>query len=422
MPDVSFQVEHAEVDRDAATPHLSFELAIFNADEAERIESIVLRTQIMIEATRRRYDAAEQARLADLFGEPERWSQTLGRLLWTHAITVVPAFTGSTTARLPVPCSFDFALAATKYFAGLDAGEIPLLVQFSGSVFYVADSALRVRADTLGPRVAISSAGDNLAANDGRALSEQRMATADPGPAGAAAAIQAAGRPGHVGPGPRSPARRAPVDRRAGRSTRLRHSRAPRSAGNLGKLVVRRRRSMNRDPVEAIADAVLYEGYILYPYRADAVKNRQRFNFGVLYPRSHCQCQLGPDTDQFQIECLAEGLTADARLQLRIRCLHLQNRQVEALAASARDCGVAPLESQFTPVSTLRVGDCLHQTWDEAVERQIVLEAIPLAQLAAKPCECDFEFPGGQNVEPLVDSDRRTRGRIVRRQEPIQGA
>ena len=80
---------------------------------------MVLRCQIRIEPARRRYTAAEQERLLDLFGTPERWGQTLRPMLWTHAVAVVPPFTGAAAVDLPVPCSFDFNLAATKYFGGL---------------------------------------------------------------------------------------------------------------------------------------------------------------------------------------------------------------------------------------------------------------------------------------------------------------
>ncbi len=89
-----------------------------------------------IEPARRRYTPAEQQRLLDLFGTPERWGQTVRPMLWTHATVVVPAFTGSTRADVPVPCSSDFSLAATKYFDALQAGEIPLAFLFSGTIFY----------------------------------------------------------------------------------------------------------------------------------------------------------------------------------------------------------------------------------------------------------------------------------------------
>ena len=86
--------------------------------------------------TRRKYDASEQAKLRDLFGEPDRWGQTLRNMLWTHASVMVPRFSGSTLTEIPVPCTFDFNVAATKYFHGLTSGDLPLCFQFSGSIFY----------------------------------------------------------------------------------------------------------------------------------------------------------------------------------------------------------------------------------------------------------------------------------------------
>ena len=105
----------------------------------EAIHTIALRCQIQIEVTRRRYSPGEQERLLDLFGQPDRWSQTLRNLLWTHATVVVPGFSGpNTVVDLQVPCTFDFNVAATKYFAGLTDGEIPLNMLFSGTVFYAS--------------------------------------------------------------------------------------------------------------------------------------------------------------------------------------------------------------------------------------------------------------------------------------------
>lgn len=139
MPNLNFQVEGGEAVTFAASPLLAFKLRITNANAHEPIQTIALRCQIQIEATRRRYSAQEQERLRDLFGEPERWSQTLRAMLWTHASVIVTPFTGSTVVDLPVPCTFDFNVAATKYFAGLEDGEIPLILMFSGTVFYEAD-------------------------------------------------------------------------------------------------------------------------------------------------------------------------------------------------------------------------------------------------------------------------------------------
>ena len=146
MPDLSFQIEGASVVPFAAAPTLAFRLQIKNAAANERIHTVALRCQIQIEVTRRRYSPEEQQRMLDLFGEPDRWSQTLRTLLWTHANVVVPGFEGqSTVVDLQVPCSFDFNVAATKYFEGVTDGEIPLHILFSGTVFYaLPDIGLQV--------------------------------------------------------------------------------------------------------------------------------------------------------------------------------------------------------------------------------------------------------------------------------------
>src|SRR5271156_5121177 len=139
MPDLSFKIEEAAVVPFAIAPTIAFKLRITNANAAETIHTVALRCQIQIDVTRRRYQSEEQAHMRDLFGEPERWSQTLRSLLWTHVSVVVPSFQGSTLTDLPIHCTFDFNVAATKYFEGLTDGEIPLHLMFSGTVFY-ADS------------------------------------------------------------------------------------------------------------------------------------------------------------------------------------------------------------------------------------------------------------------------------------------
>jgi hypothetical protein len=145
VPDLSFEVEKAEATQFAAAPTLGFKISVSNRDEEELIHTVALRCQIMIEPARRRYVGEEQKRLHDLFGEPERWSQTLRSMLWTHASAVVSAFNGSASVELQVPCSFDFNVAATKYFAGLEDGEVPLSFLFSGTIFYAGESgALQV--------------------------------------------------------------------------------------------------------------------------------------------------------------------------------------------------------------------------------------------------------------------------------------
>ena len=86
----------------------------------------------MIEPQRRRYEPAEQARLFELFGDAPRWGETLRPFLWTHVGTVISGFTGTTDVDLPIICTYDFEVAAAKYLHGLDDGEVPLLLLFSG--------------------------------------------------------------------------------------------------------------------------------------------------------------------------------------------------------------------------------------------------------------------------------------------------
>jgi hypothetical protein len=145
MPDLNFQVERAEVVSNAASPLLAFKLRLTNSNPEETIHTVALRCQIQIEVARRKYTPEDQARLRDLFDDPSRWSTTLKNLLWTHASIVVPSFQDTTVTDLPVPCTFDFNIAATKYFDGLKDGEVPICLQFSGMVFYAnAEGGLQV--------------------------------------------------------------------------------------------------------------------------------------------------------------------------------------------------------------------------------------------------------------------------------------
>ena len=136
MPDLSFQIESAEPQRFTVAPTLLFKLRISNLAAREIIHSVALRCQIQIEVTRRQYTADDQEQLRDLFGETERWGQTLKTMLWTHASVVAPQFRDTTLVDLPVPCTFDFNVAATKYFHGVGDGDVPLSFLFSGTVFY----------------------------------------------------------------------------------------------------------------------------------------------------------------------------------------------------------------------------------------------------------------------------------------------
>jgi hypothetical protein len=147
MPDLSFHIDGAEPERQAAVPTLSFKLRVIQAiseNSFAPIRSAIVRCQIRIEPARRRYSPSEQKRLVDLFDRPERWGLTLRPMLWTHATINLPPFEETASVDLAIPCSFDFCIAATKYFDALENGEIPLCFLFSGTIFYEAEGALRI--------------------------------------------------------------------------------------------------------------------------------------------------------------------------------------------------------------------------------------------------------------------------------------
>ncbi len=145
MPGLIFSIESAAAVPFAAAPTIAFRLCAVNPNSTQTIQSVALRCQILIEASRRHYDAGERESLRDLFGEPDRWSQTLRSFLWTHAAVTLTAFSGSVSAELPVPCTFDFNVGAAKYFHAIKDDEVPLCFQFSGTIFYAApDGTLQI--------------------------------------------------------------------------------------------------------------------------------------------------------------------------------------------------------------------------------------------------------------------------------------
>jgi hypothetical protein len=134
-PELDFTLQSAEHLRFGASPHITFKLKVANNSDTG-IHSVILRSQIQLEAARRHYSEAEQAGLQDLFGDPGRWGDTMRSLLWANTSIVIPAFVRETMVDLQVPCTFDFNVATTKYFAGIKEGDIPVTCLFSGTVFY----------------------------------------------------------------------------------------------------------------------------------------------------------------------------------------------------------------------------------------------------------------------------------------------
>jgi hypothetical protein len=170
--------------------------------------------------------------------------------------------------------------------------------------------------------------------------------------------------------------------------------------------------------VEKIANAVLYEGYLLYPYRSSAVKNRQRWNFGVIYPRAYSEMQGGIEPFEMETQCLALGgpLTA---LAVRVRCLRLVERVAGYLAEPMPEMPNG-LEASFVPAASIEIDGRIYETWQEAAECEMSLPAFRFAELAAQPARRLFQFPATRTVEPVRDASGMVAGLIVRTQEPVE--
>jgi hypothetical protein len=144
VTELAFDCVGARADRYAVVPSMMLTLRI-SETSGQRVEAIALRCQIRIEPARRRYSAAEAERLGDLFGETQRWAETLKPVQFTTVSIMVPAFSGSTDIDLPIPLTYDMEIGSTRYFAGLEDGEVPLLLLFSGTVFGTRDGRLSVQ-------------------------------------------------------------------------------------------------------------------------------------------------------------------------------------------------------------------------------------------------------------------------------------
>lgn len=145
MPDLDFQITGVEPAANGLTPLLHFKLQITNSPSTEMIQAVLLNAQIQIQCPQRAYTPTEKEKLVELFGEPERWGQTLRNKLWAHTNATVGTFSGGAEIILPVSCTYDLNVVATKYFYALEGGEVSLLFLFSGSIFYATpDGRLQV--------------------------------------------------------------------------------------------------------------------------------------------------------------------------------------------------------------------------------------------------------------------------------------
>ena len=166
---------------------------------------------------------------------------------------------------------------------------------------------------------------------------------------------------------------------------------------------------------EEVAKAVLYEGYILYPYRPSSVKNQQRWNFGVVYP---------PDSSEgaaaMQTECLAVVPPGAARLDIKIRFLHLMARSVAELDEPVPEL-VDGVEPPSHPVQKIECDGQMFQAWQEGVEREILLADCRLEDMIQHSVRREFDFPASRTTQPLRDAGGRIAWLIAREHQRIRG-
>jgi hypothetical protein len=144
VAELVFDCVGAKPEKYAVTPSMSLVLRIAETT-GQRVDAIALRCQIRIEPARRQYSTDEAERLNDLFGDTARWADTLKPMQLTTVATMVPGFSGSTEIDLPVAFTYDLEIGSTRYFTGLEGGEIPLLLLFSGTVFATVDGKLQIQ-------------------------------------------------------------------------------------------------------------------------------------------------------------------------------------------------------------------------------------------------------------------------------------
>lgn len=160
---------------------------------------------------------------------------------------------------------------------------------------------------------------------------------------------------------------------------------------------------------EKVAEAVLYEGYILWPYRRSARKNQQRWTFGGVYPREHSESRGGDDPWTMQTQCLISG-DERSTLDVKVRFLHVTAREVLRRVGDALE-----------PVDELRVGDNLYLAWDEATEREVAVGKTSVADLLTALRAVEIDLPGGRSEEEIQGPSGEAVGALVRSWRPLRG-
>ena len=136
MPELDFEIVSAEVKPHSAVPTLLFKMLVSNRNENEEVYAAALKCQVLIEATRRSYDEELKTGLREVFGDPDRWEETVRSLMWMTITIPVSRFRKSAIVDIAIPVCEDHITAAGKYFFTVKKGEIPLAFLFSGTLFF----------------------------------------------------------------------------------------------------------------------------------------------------------------------------------------------------------------------------------------------------------------------------------------------
>jgi hydrogenase maturation protease len=169
--------------------------------------------------------------------------------------------------------------------------------------------------------------------------------------------------------------------------------------------------------IRTVADAILYEGYILYPYRKSSLKNQQRWTFGGLFPRNYAE-RGGGDRSAMICECLLRG-NDSTQLRLQLRFLQVATRRVARLAEPARALDLQRLPPH-TIVDAIEVAGRSYLPWDEAVPREEDISAGSLRGLQAAPVIHDFRYAANTAIEPIDAQGGAIEGLILRQIETVE--
>ena len=174
---------------------------------------------------------------------------------------------------------------------------------------------------------------------------------------------------------------------------------------------------MNFASAEAIVKAVLYEGYILYPYRPTNVKNRQRWTFGGIFPESFAALDRS-SASSMQTECLVRG-GPETRIEVQVRFLHLLMREIGQLSTPVATLPAE--EPSSTKVASLELGGQVFHAWEEAVERQIASPQLTIGALTRTETLILLSFSGERALEPLRGPNGLVEALFVRTSQSLRG-